>query len=115
MYAGVRVVVFHQCIYLSVITVRVLWRVTFLCLTMTQSVVLAVTLGAFTFLTTFPSAVVRNQAVEAESVVLYKGATLLCRLRLEIGAFNDEMLTETEGALCLVAVVLLLWLLRCTV
>ena len=82
---------------------------------MTQSVVLAVTLRAFTFLTTLPSAVVRNQAVEAQSVVLHEGATLLCRLRLEIGAFNNEMLTGTEGALRLVAVVPLLWLLLCTV
>ena len=58
---------------------------------------------------------VGDQAVEAQSVVLHEGATLFCRLRLEISAFNDEMLTGTEGALCLVAVVPLLWLLFYTV
>ena len=69
---------------------------------------LAIILCAFTFLTTLPSAVVGDQAVEAQSVVIDEGASLLCRLCLGIGAFSDEMLTRTKGAFRLVAVIPLL-------
>ena len=65
------------------------------------------TFRTFTVLTTFSCTMIGNQAVVTQSVFPHESTTVVYWLCLESSAFQDEMLTGTEGAFRLVAVVFL--------
>ena len=99
-------IVFHQSIHLRILCVIFLC-ITSEVITVAQLVMFVLTFRAFTVLSTFPCTVVGNQAVVTQSVFPDESTTVIHWLCLESSAFEDEMLTGTEGAFCLVAVVLL--------
>ena len=107
MYAGIGILrVFHQSIHLSVLCVISLC-ITSKVVTVAEVVMFVLTFGTLTVLTTFPCAMIGNQAVVTQSVFPDESTTVVHWLCLETSAFEDEMLTGTEGAFRFVAVVLL--------
>ena len=107
MYAGVGILlVFHQSVHLSI------FSVIFLCITskvvaVAEVVVFVITFRALTILTTFPCTMVGNQAVVTQCVFPDESTTVIHWLGVESSAFQDKMLTRTEGAFRFVAVVFL--------
>ena len=107
MYAGIGILrVFHQRVHLSILSVI------FLCITskvvaVAEVVVFVLTFRALTILTTLPCTMVGDQAVVTQSVFPDESTTVIHWLCLESSAFENEMLTGTEGAFRFVAVVLL--------
>ena len=107
MYAGVGFrIVFHQSIHLRILCVISLC-ITSEVITVAELVMFVLAFRALTILTTLPCTMVGNQAVVTQSVFPDESTTVVHWLGLESSAFEDEMLTGTEGAFRLVTVVLL--------
>ena len=106
MYAGIGIGVFHQSIHLSILCVIFLC-ITSKVVTVAEVVMFVLTFRTLTVLSAFPCTMIGNQTVVTQSVFPDESTTVVHWLGLESSAFEDEMLTGTEGAFRFVAVVFL--------